>query len=369
MPAVALGPWVLFPGPTQATVAWTTVDPVAGEVHYGTTDALGQSAREPSPRTEHRVTLTELTPLTRYSYRVDAAVPARGSFSTAPDAFVGGDRPFRVLIYGDNRTNGGDHELVARAAAAEDVQLALHTGDMVVNAHDQQAWANWFAAERDLLSQVAFVPAVGNHEITDRGATWSEHFLEKGMPTYRAVDYGPLHILVLNSFEEAAGADPHEGAISDAQREWAQEDVKALRPEQHLWVIVHQGPYSHPLRPRSGHGGSEAVRSLIATLMTIHPVEAIWAGHEHFYERGVIEGMHYFVVGGGGAPLEEPDATFPSVQMARKVLSYVVVEVCGCHVTGKARDIFGNTFDSFTLSDCPQPCPASAAAPPSGVSK
>jgi hypothetical protein len=90
--------------------------------------------------------------------------------------------------------------------------------------------------------------------------------------------------------------------------------------------------------------------------MRIHPVEAIWAGHEHFYERGNIEGMRYFVVGGGGAPLEDPDAAVPGVQAARKALSYVVVDVCGCHVTGKAKDIFGNVLDSFTLADCPVPC-------------
>jgi hypothetical protein len=103
------------------------------------------------------------------------------------------------------------------------------------------------------------------------------------------------------------------------------------------------------------------VRSLVASLQRLHPVEAIWAGHEHFYERGVIEGMHYFVVGGGGAPLEDPDGTFPSVQAARKALSYVVVDVCGCHAAGKAKDLFGNVIDAFTLSDCPQPCAGFAA--------
>lgn len=359
-PPALFGPWVLAPGPAGATVAWTTALPSVGEVRYGRDGAQGSVAREPAARTEHRVPLTGLSPGTRYAYRVEAAPPREGSFTTAPDPKAA--RPFRVLVYGDNRTNGGDHELLARAAASEPVQLALHTGDMVADAHDDAAWADWFDAERELLSRTALVPAVGNHEITDRGATYARHFLDERLPTYHAFDYGPLHVLVLDSFEQAAGADPRAGAISDAQRAWAEADVRQLGPDKHLWLLVHQGPHSHPLHPRPGHGGSEPVRALVASLMGIHPVEAIWAGHEHFYERNSLEGMRTVVVGGGGAPLEDPDPAAPGVLAARKALSYVLVDVCGCHVTGRAKDIFGAVLDTFTLSDCAAPCGAAAPA-------
>lgn len=361
-PKVALGPWVLAPGETSATVSWTTAQPSMGEVRYGPPAAPTRVAREAAPRTEHRVTLDGLSPGTRYAYRVEADPPQPGSFSTAPDPKS--SSPFRVLVYGDNRTNGGDHELLVRAAAAEPVQLALHTGDMVADARDERAWADWFDVERELLSRTALLPTVGNHEITDRGASYARHFRDERLPTYRAVDYGPLHILALDSFEQAAGADPRQGAISDAQRAWAEADVRALGADRHLWLLVHQGPHSHPLHPRPGHGGSEPVRALVAALMALHPVEAIWAGHEHFYERDTLEGMRSFVVGGGGAPLEDPDPTAAGVVAARKALSYVVVDVCGCHVAGKAKDLFGTVLDSFTLSDCAVPC---GAAPGPGT--
>jgi acid phosphatase type 7 len=369
---IAWGPWVLSPEPNRATVAWTTAEPVVGAVAFGASASLDGIARESEARRDHRVVLTSLSPLTRYRYRVEAEVPAEGSFSTAPDPRAPVDAKFRVLVYGDNRGSAGDHELVARAASAEDAQLALHTGDMVANATDPEPWARWFETERDLLSHLAFVPTVGNHELADKGVAYAAHFLDKGKPAYKAVDYGPLHILVLDSFEQPAGADPHEAAISDAQRAWAQADVKALEPGRHLWVLVHQGPFSHPQQPRPGHGGSEVVQRVVSSLQRLYPVEAVFAGHEDFYERGLIDGLNFFVVGGGGAPLEEPDASFPSVQAARKTLSYAVLDVCGCHVTGKAKDIFGNVFDSFTLSDCPRPCgaqPSSAAsaAPVGGV--
>src|SRR6185503_5686359 len=71
-PPVLLGPWLLEPVPGQVTVAWVTC--------------------APSPSAEG---------------------------------------PIRVLVYGNNRTNHGDHALVVRAATAEGPHLLLHTGDMV----------------------------------------------------------------------------------------------------------------------------------------------------------------------------------------------------------------------------------------------
>ena len=69
------------------------------------------------------------------------------------------------------------------------------------------------------------------------------------------------------------------------------------------------------------------------------------------------------MLGGGGAPLEDPDPSFPGVLSAQKALSYATVQVCGCHARGWARDISGKVLDSFILSNCPKPCGALGAAP------
>jgi hypothetical protein len=353
LPEVVSGPWLLDPAATEVTVAWTTAQPSKGRVWYGD-DRLAQEDVE---RTEHRVRLRGLQRDADVPYRVEARLPVQGRFHTAPTR----SSPFRVLVYGDNRTNSGDHALVARAAAAEGGHLSLHTGDMVVNAADPQLWQRWFAEEHDLLLRAPIVPTMGNHEITDRGANYTRYFREPGKPAYHSLDYGPIHLVVLDSFEESAGADPHTGAVSEAQKAWIEEDVREVPAEQHLWVLVHQGPYAHPAKLRPGHGGSPAVRTAILAAARRHPVEAVFAGHEHYYERGEIDGIRYFVIGGGGAPLEDPDPTYPGVETAQKALSFVTLEVCGCHVTGKAKDIAGRVIDSFTLADCKVPCGAPVA--------
>ncbi len=361
--AILMGPWLLDPGETQMTVAWVTASPSVGRVWYGTRDT-DRLAREAAATLEHRVQIAGLEPGTQYRYRIEAAVEAGGVFSTAPPP----GSPFTVLIYGDNRTNSGDHALLARAAAAEKTQVALHTGDMVANAGDPDLWKIWFAEERDLLARTPLIPTVGNHEITDNGVAYSKYFQRRDLPTYRSVDYGPLHIVVLDSFEMAAGATPHSAGFSDAQRAWLEEDLRSVREGRHVWVLVHQGPYAHPMRLRgAGHGGSEAVRQALVAGVKIHSIEAVFAGHEHFYERGNIDGLRYFVFGGGGAPLEDPDPTFPGVQVAQKALSYAVVQVCGCHLTGKVKDLTGRVLDSFRLSDCDEPCGAVAQVAPASA--
>ena len=100
------------------------------------------------------------------------------------------------------------------------------------------------------------------------------------------------------------------------------------------------------------------MKSALAAALKVHPIEVVFAGHEHFYERGEIDGLKYFVLGGGGAPLEDPDEGFPGVQAARKALSYATVEVCGCHARGVVKDIAGKVIDSFRIAACATPCGA-----------
>jgi len=300
------------------------------------------------------VALSSLQPGTQYRYRIEGADES-WVFTSAPEP--GAETPINVLVYGDNRTNSGDHALVIRAATAEHAQLALHTGDMVVDARDNDLWRIWFHEEHDLLATTPFIPTVGNHEITDTGVAYSRWFQHRDRPAYWSIDYGPLHIVVLDSFETGSGARNGQAAgISDAQRAWFEEDVRKLDKDRHLWVLVHQGPFSHPDHARPGHGGSDAVRAVLLAARKVHPIEVVLAGHDHFYERGDIDGLKYFVLGGGGAPLQDPDPSFPGVLAAQKALSYATIQVCGCHARGTAKDITGKVLDSFVLSSCAKPC-------------
>jgi Calcineurin-like phosphoesterase len=352
-PPVVLGPWLLQPVPGQVTVAWTTREPSIGRVWYGTMDPDRLATEQGEPVTDHRVVLLSLRPATQYCYRVEGS-PETAWFASPPPP--GAEGPIKVLIYGNNSTNHGDHALVARAAASEHPHLVLHTGDMVVSAGEEALWKIWFHEEHDLLAHAPILAALGNHEITDTGKAFGRFFQLRGMPAYGSFDYGPVHIVVLNAFEMPAGATPQLVGISETQKAWLDEDLRRVDVERHVWVLVHQSPFAHPAQPRPGRGGSDDVHAAIATAHKIHRIDAVFAGHEPFYERGEIDGIRYFVVGGGGAPLEEPEAGLPGMQAAASALSYASVEVCGCHARGALKNIAGKALDTFTLRECKSPC-------------
>jgi 3',5'-cyclic AMP phosphodiesterase CpdA len=275
-------------------------------------------------------------------------------FTSAPPE--GSDGPIRVVVFGDDETNNGDHALVARAAAAERPHLALHTGDMVANAKEEALWRFWFAEEHDLLAHAPIVPAPGDREITDQGAAYARFFQRRGMPAYASLDYGPLHVVVLDSWEIAAGATPQKGRFSEAQKAWLEEDLRRVAEDRHVFIVVHQGPFAHPREDATGHGASDEVRAAIAAANRVHPVEVVFAGHEHFYERGDINGIRYLVLGGGGAPLGEADPNGPGLQASANTLSFATVEVCGCHVRARVKDVAGKVIDAIALSECATPC-------------
>src|SRR5467141_149452 len=231
---VAMGPWLIEALPGRVTVAWTTQEPSLGRVWYGAREPDRLAMEEGAPVTDHRVVLPSLQPSTQYLYRVEGGQETAW-FTSAPQA--GAEGPLHVLVYGDNTTNNGDHALVARAAAAEHPELALHTGDMVVSAREEPLWRVWFQEEHDLLARAPILATVGNHEVTDDGAAYSRFFQHRGRPAYWSIDYGPVHIVVLDSFETSAGATPHRSAMSEAQKAWFEEDLRGVPKERHVWVL------------------------------------------------------------------------------------------------------------------------------------
>jgi hypothetical protein len=341
---VVMGPWLLDPLSGQVTVAWTTREPSLGRVWYGTREPDHLALEEGQPVKEHRLVLRSLEPATQYRYRVEGGAEI-GSFTSAPKP---GEGPIQALIQGVNRTNNGDHALVARAAAAERPHILLHTGDMVVSAAEEALWQVWFQEEHDLLIHAPLLVAAGKHELTDDGAAYARFFQRNRRPRYGSLDYGPVHVVTLDSWETPAGMSP-------AQKAWFEEDLRGVPADRHVWVLANQGPFAHRSESED-EGVVPEVKDALLSAHRVHPIEAVFSGQRAFYERGEIDGIRYFVLGGGGAPLEEPDRSATGVQSAAQVLSYATVQVCGCHAAGRVKDISGKVLDAFTLSDCQTPC-------------
>jgi calcineurin-like phosphoesterase family protein len=229
------------------------------------------------------------------------------------------------VVGGDNRPTGKGAPLPRVAGAIfEEIGLlapdfVLWSGDTVYGYCDTRAELE---AEYDAFFAVAArggVPlynAPGNHEIhsgqscpgtaTDAlcGPPCSEEVFEKRFGRlYGSFDYGGLHFIALDT--DVPG---HPDEISGAQLEWLKKDLEDNRKARAIFLFCHTEFYSSPkIDPPAGLSHPAVFdRIALHELFRRYPVRAVFAGHEHLYWREPAEnhdGIEYFVVGGGGAPL------------------------------------------------------------------
>jgi 3',5'-cyclic AMP phosphodiesterase CpdA len=285
--AITVGPYVQDLRPDAFTVVFETATE---------TDAIVQSgAQEVSTHgVHHEARLTGLLPGARVRYRVLAAGEPAASAPGGEVATPDHARPLTFVVYGDTHDGGDTERQVAEMARALGPDLVLHTGDLVMSGGDLDGWRRFFAAEAPLIADVPLYPAVGNHEL-DRdpaGVNFRRFFaLPDGGRTrrYYSFRFGPARFVMLD------GNSPDR-----AQTAWLGATLLAAQAEpgvEHVFVAIHQPPLSV-----GGHCGSAVEQAAWVELFERHRVRAVFAGHDHAYERLERRGVRYFVAGGGGAP-------------------------------------------------------------------
>jgi hypothetical protein len=391
-PFVVKGPVIIGVTTSEAWVTWETSHhqgKASGiECRSGTTngqtpsvalstgDAGVQKFEGPDCSRMHRVHLTGLSPSTRYDFALDRPFAgggaAKGSFTTAPAA----PGKVRFVVYGDNRDNPTheastrpSHEAVVKAIIANEPEAAflLHTGDAALNfpviSGEDRGYAEFFDVERPLLSSRALAMAYGNHESIDSayydGMLSAAEAAGKPHPHYYSFDWGQVHVAVLDSFEGPAltsEGGQHEPLITDTQSKWLDDDLAAAEAKGQIsFLIAHQGAFSHPVKG-AGHGGHPDAPKKIVPVMVKHKALAIFAGHDHYYQRGREACVDYMVVGAGGAHSYDPDKTVAGVAKTATVPSYLTVTVDGSKAHGEAHNAKGEVLDSFDFT--PAGCPA-----------
>ena len=207
-----------------------------------------------------------------------------------PDA----KRALTFVVYGDTRNGGPVAAELAALAQKQSPDLILYTGDVVPDGAREDAWATFFADERALLADVPLYPTLGNHELfRDAAAAHFRRFF--ALPDggrerlYYRFRFGPAEFIVLDG-----------NAPSAAETAWLRATLDAADRDRvaHIFVLVHQPPLS-----LGDHCGSALDELEWLPLFEQHHVRAVFAGHDHAYERMERRGVRYFVSGGGGAPV------------------------------------------------------------------
>jgi tartrate-resistant acid phosphatase type 5 len=135
-----------------------------------------------------------------------------------------------------------------------------------------------------------FFPTLGNHDmLTDSGQPYFDYFKLLGNERYYDFVRGPVHLFALDDLD----SEPDGVGSSSAQGMWLQGRLAASISPWNI-VYMHYPPYS------SGtHGSTDWARWPYGKW----GVDAVLAGHDHTYERLLVDGVTYFVNGTGGYSL------------------------------------------------------------------
>lgn len=300
----------------------------------------------------HEVVVDGLDAGQRYRYTVVSGGEERsGEFATAPVAGV----PFSFIVYGDSRSNASAHARVVERIRQEVPDFLLGTGDIVNEGSSEADWAKLFQIENKLLQDAVMYPSLGNHDRQGRGRTASNYRKYFSLPEnspdperYYAFTYASARFLVLDS-------NAYSFALSD-QSAWIEKQLQSARLDkkvEHIFISMHHPPFSVSL-----HGGQSDLREAWTPLFEKYHVDAVFSGHDHAYSRAHKNGVHYFVSGGGGAPLyprKEKSSVLDTeaTKFFERVNHHLRVQVVGSNVEVTAVRADGTIIESLRWGALP----------------
>ncbi len=333
------GPYVLIAGPNEAIVAFQrTGSDRAINVEWSAPNGQSGTQRAERNDTLYSARLTKLPrglPIT-YGVMSEGKTIGTGTFrvGTAP-----GETKFRFATFGDTRTNHRIHRAVIDALALEDIDFFLHTGDMVERGGKLDQWVTFFQIERPLMMKAAIIPAIGNHDLGNRGDYNRLFFLDDWTngKRYYVTDWGNVRLISLDL----------EIACQDRCRQYRFVEralAEGAAADKIMIMFLHYPPFS------SGeHGSNMAVQGPIRHLAKTYGVELVIAGHDHNYERtNPIDGTTYIVSGSAGAPIR-PVRPQPFTAEARTEPHYVLLDVDGMKLSIRAVNLKGEVFDNTVI--------------------
>jgi hypothetical protein len=353
----ALGRWPYLQdvGPDQATVMWTTranaaEQPVTLVIHGLEGETL---QRVPATRDEvteapsgpqFRAKATALSPGETYCYYLEAdgeAWTQSIGFRTAPKRGLG---TVEMVALADVGMNTPEQRTIRDQFSNYRAQAVLFAGDIAYKEGRRQEFEDhFFSVYRDYLMHVPAYPASGNHEYPTEDAlpfrevfSLIDHGIEPGRERWYSFDWGPAHVVVLDS--EQLGA---------AQRDWLEDDLRQDRErgaQPFTIAMVHRPPYA------SGYHGSDLpVRELFGPVFSEYGVQLVLSGHEHHYERSrPIDGVTYVISGGGGAGTRKTGKE-EHAEVAIRVAHFVHLTVSPEALELVAIDAEGTPFDRAML--------------------
>ncbi len=318
---------------------------VSTEATFSYTPEGGSASTTTIPASKlQTVELSDLQPGTTYSYSVERGERTwDGTFRTP----TGADDTVRFDVFGSSGVGSDSQHAIAAEMVADAPDFVLHTGDVVFPRGALCHYGlRYFGPYEDLIGNSLVAPAVGEIDLkANNGKAFRESFElpadpNEENPLYRSFDYGPVHVVILDS--ELYEKDDQEDI--DAQRNWLTSDLEATDLPWTV-VVLHQ-----PLYSSTKGAASDRIADDLEPIFQENGVDLVLSGHARNYERFQLDdGITYVVTGGGGAGLQSLGSNRTSVAAA-SVHHYLSIEATPDGLSARVIDDKGNVVDTFELT-------------------
>jgi hypothetical protein len=350
---IVVGP--ILEGVTTSN-AYVLVECTAGATspmtnYYGLTTDYGSVATTAFTRSTgqgttnvHRIKLTGLTPNTLYHYKL------AGQGTNTPDYTfrtpVSPGAPFRFVWQADFRSTPTVHDQISWRILNTDKPLfVVEGGDTSYNG-DWAGWHNEFFTSNEMAlgTTIPIYPTPGNHE---GWGTLTQAYDQSPDSTgnpgdalgYYSFDCGDVHFTLAN-FMYAGGY-----AVGSAQYNWIQQDVQgSLKP----WKIFCAHAPAYTYGGSGAHGGDAGFQAITKNILEPNGVKVYLAGHNHFYQHNLVNGIRHLTVGSAGATLHAVSSNTTYTLKAAMDNSYLVVDVSPTNFSMVAYNNFGIVLDAIT---------------------
>ncbi|TFG18887.1 MAG: hypothetical protein EU530_07885 [Promethearchaeota archaeon] len=318
------GPYVTFgkDPQTEMTISWLTKTASRTEIFFGTSpDNMEKITSDDLRNHLHHLYLTDLTPNTKYYYKINKNFVADHesdtfSFTTAPSS----NKDFKVILVGDMQPTWFDTlrtgELVARGIVAENPDFVIQLGDLASSGDMAQIWHFTMMNFPLYAANTPFQTTFGNHDYAGGGDVNArmlfpyDYAASQGL--YYSFDYGNAHFISVDNFD----AGHYE--MSDSQKVWVETDIIDAKSRGQKWIFI---SFHHTIFTTGTSGQNWDLQSWLVPLADKYDVDGIFFGHDHHYEHwnytygssGLLYNetdtpsgneTHYWCSGGGGAHLE-----------------------------------------------------------------
>jgi predicted phosphodiesterase len=245
----------------------------------------------------------------------------------------------KFAIIGDSGT-GSDSQLrvadtLTASRAKFPYEFVLMMGDNLYSGSGPKDYQKKFEKPYKTLldSGLKFYAALGNHDNPDERNY--KPFNMGGQKYYTFKPKNGVRIFALDS-----------NYMDPPQLQWLEKELAASGSD---WKICF---FHHPLYSSGMHGSNDELRAKLEPLFLKYGVDAVFSGHEHFYERIKPQKGIYYFTSGGAAKLREGDVSTKS-ELTEKSFDtgyhFMLIELTKDALNFQTISDQGKTVDSGVL--------------------